>query len=152
IDLRPVSLSTYHRRLHRYGIHRSVRGKPMTGIDLREMRRRAVAKARSKRAFRVRPGSDFWSEPYRRHRQRGLEHLAYLRIVLESKSVLEVGAGIGDHTCFFVDRGCSVTTTDARADHIAIIRKRFPLVDARVLDLEDHDLEFSRAFDVVYCY
>lgn len=65
--------------------------------------------------------------------------------------MLEVGAGIGDHTSFFVDRGCTVTTSDARARNVETLRRRHPGVEARVLDL-DQPPPFVDPVEVVYCY
>ncbi len=62
------------------------------------------------------PGSPkdvFLSYHYQRHNQRRLEHLATLGLSIAGSTVLEVGAGIGDHTSFFLDRGCHVVCTEA---------------------------------------
>lgn len=94
----------------------------------------------------------FPSDHYQRHNRRRQEHLASLGIDLRGKRVLEVGAGIGDHTSFFLDRGCSVFATDARRENIAVLRRRFPAVRAAVFDIEqDDDREIGR-HDVVYAY
>lgn len=82
-----------------------------------------------------------------------LAHLATLPLDLDNKRVLEVGAGIGLHTAFFEDRGCSVLSTDGSERNVGEIARRHPHRDARVLDL-DHvdDLTPLGEFDVVYCY
>jgi len=81
------------------------------------------------------------------------EHLASLGLSLDSKRVLEVGAGIGLHTPFFLARGCTLTVTDGNLDNVAEARRRLPSVDVRFLDLEQTDdlAEFG-CFDLVYCY
>src|ERR1700682_5619401 len=56
----------------------------------------------------------FHSSSYLRHNASRQEHLATLGLDLNNKSVLEVGAGIGDHTTFFLDRGCEVLCTAPR--------------------------------------
>ena len=58
----------------------------------------------------------FRSDHYQRHNRRRQEHLATLELPIAGRSVLEVGAGIGDHTAFFTDRGCRVTATDGRPE------------------------------------
>jgi len=79
-------------------------------------------------------------------------HLASLGLDLENKRVLEVGAGIGLHTPFFLQRGCQVTVTDGRAENVAEIGRRLPSVRSAVVDLElDRPIELGR-FDLVYCY
>jgi len=79
-------------------------------------------------------------------------HLASLGLDLANKRVLEVGAGIGLHTPFFLQRGCEVTVIDGRAENVAQIGRRLPDVRSAVVDLElDRPIELGR-FDVVYCY
>ncbi|MEG4231950.1 hypothetical protein QUA40_07545 [Microcoleus sp. Pol11C3] len=56
----------------------------------------------------------FHCDGYLRHNQRKLEHLASLGLDIVGKTVLELGAGIGDHTSFFRDRSCEVIVTEGR--------------------------------------
>jgi len=60
---------------------------------------------------------DFHSVSYLRHNARRLEHLASLNLDISGRSVLELGAGVGDHTTFFLDRGCTVTCVKPRAEN-----------------------------------
>jgi SAM-dependent methyltransferase len=79
-------------------------------------------------------------------------HLGSLGLDLANKRVLEVGAGIGLHTPFFLERGCEVTVTDGRPENVAEIGRRLPNVRSAVVDLElDRPIELGR-FDLVYCY
>ena len=94
----------------------------------------------------------FHYEGYLRLNQRRLEHLASLRLPIGGKTVLEVGAGVGDHTSFFIDRSCIVTATDGRASNIAILQKRYPTVRSFTLDLDHPPAELKEEFDIVYCY
>jgi SAM-dependent methyltransferase len=103
----------------------------------------------------------FQSDLYTRHNARRLEHLASLHLDLEDRTVLELGAGIGDHSTFFLDRGCRVTAIEPRSENVAVIRSRMSLfpsvwdpnrltvVQAAVEDLDALHLE---PHDVVYCY
>jgi len=84
--------------------------------------------------------------------QRRLEHLACLDLPLAGKSVLEVGAGIGNLTDFFVDRGCRVVTTEARDANLRCLRARFPALDVRSLDLDHPGAAAIETFDIVFCY
>src|SRR5262245_57137930 len=81
------------------------------------------------------------------------DHLATLGLDLSNRTVLEVGAGIGLHTQFFIDRGCAVTITDGDSTNVAAIRERFPDRDVRILDLDlpVETVSLGR-FDIVYCY
>ena len=88
---------------------------------------------------------------YQRHNSRRLEHLASLELPLASRRVLEVGAGIGDHTSFFLDRGCEVTITEARQDNLKLLRRRYPNIEVMHLDL-DEPKPLNRTWDIAYCY
>jgi len=95
-----------------------------------------------------------FSEPgYMAHNKARQDHLASLGLPLKNKSVLELGAGIGDHTPFFLDRGCTVTITDGRPDNVKQIKNRFPASDVFTLNVERPDIYFHAPFfDIVYCY
>jgi hypothetical protein len=81
------------------------------------------------------------------------EHLASLDLPLSGKRVLEVGAGIGLHTPFFLDRGCSVLVTEGRTDNVAEMRRRYPDREICQLDLEQaEDIRAIGQFDIAYCY
>ncbi|MBA2742297.1 MAG: class I SAM-dependent methyltransferase [Actinobacteria bacterium] len=98
------------------------------------------------------PISEFQTDHYYRHNQRRLEHLATLGLPLAGRSVIEVGAGIGDHTSFFLDRGCSVLTSDGRTENVELLRRRYSRITVRQLDLDDPDPEFREQAEIVYCY
>jgi hypothetical protein len=99
----------------------------------------------------MQPREVFWSTHYVRHNQRRQEHLASLALPLSGRRVLEVGAAIGDHTSFFLDRGCEVVITEAQEQNLALLRSRYPGLDVRHLDLNDPPPEPIEV-DVVYCY
>jgi SAM-dependent methyltransferase len=98
------------------------------------------------------PARAFQSVEYLRHTQRRQEHLATLGLPLAGRSVFEVGAGIGDHTSFFLDRGCEVVVTEARPRNVRVLRQRLPGVDVRQLDLDDPPAGFDVSAQVTYCY
>jgi SAM-dependent methyltransferase len=98
------------------------------------------------------PLDTFHSYDYLRHNARRQEHLASLGLPLTGRTVLEVGAGAGDHTHFFLDRGCSVVVTEARAENLEILKARYPQLQVRELDLEKAHLPGDEKFDIVYCY
>ena len=94
----------------------------------------------------------FMHDSYQRHNRRRQEHLASLALPLAGKRVLELGAGVGDHTSFFIDRNCSVTVTDVREENIAYVRSRYPGINARLIDIEVNTPADLQAHDVVYAY
>ena len=106
---------------------------------------------------------DFHSVSYLRHNARRLEHLASLNLPLRDRSVLELGAGVGDHTTFFLDRGCSVTCVEPRGENCTLLasmmherRKEGYAAAARCRILRASALSFEpvvpESFDVVHCY
>jgi SAM-dependent methyltransferase len=122
----------------------------VSGVRQR-VRLRTRLRERKRRLGFSNPRGEFWHPYYLRHNQRRQEHLASLGLEIAGKTVLEVGAGIGDHTSFFVDRGCTVTSSDARATNVEIIRSRYPDIDVAVIDLDRPPAAIEPA-EVVYCY
>ncbi len=101
------------------------------------------------------PVESFRFPYYLRLNQRRLEHLGSLGFDLCGKRVLEVGAGIGDLTTFFLDRECPVLSTDARPEHVELISSMvvdYPLLSAAVLDLETPPPFTGQPFDIVFSY
>lgn len=94
----------------------------------------------------------FQADFYQRINQRRLEHLATLNLPVDGSTVLEVGAGIGDHTSFFIDRRCEIVSTEARPENLKVIRTRYPNIRVEQLDLDAPDPNFQGLFDIVYCY
>jgi len=80
-----------------------------------------------------------------------LDHLRSLELPLEGRSVLEVGAGVGRLTGFFLDRGCSIVVTEARGENLDELRRRRPDIDSREADVEE-SLQHLGSFEVVFCY
>jgi len=81
------------------------------------------------------------------------EHLASLGLDLKGRRVLEVGAGIGLHTPFFLQRECQVVVTDGNPENVTEIRRRHPGLKVDLVDLErDEPLHRLGQFDLVYCY
>jgi len=101
---------------------------------------------------KISPEQRFLAYHYLRHNQRRLEHLASLQLDIAGSTVLEVGAGIGDHTSFFIDRGCKIVSTDAREENLQVLRSRYPDITVRRLDMNAPDQTFNEVFDIVYCY
>src|SRR5919109_3711450 len=108
---------------------------------------------------RVSPESYFLPYHYQRINYRRLEHLASLQLNIAGSTVLEVGAGIGDLTSFFLDRGCHIVISDVRRANLEVLRSRYPNIKAVYLDLDNpsdtsstNRLLGSNGFDIVFCY
>jgi len=91
----------------------------------------------------------FHSNDYLRHNARRLEHLASLRIPVAGMSVLEIGAGIGDHSHYFIDRGCRITITEARFENLQYLRKHYPRCNVQLLHMERPSHINGSPFDIV---
>jgi ubiquinone/menaquinone biosynthesis C-methylase UbiE len=105
----------------------------------------------------------FRSPWYQRHNQRRQEHLASLQLDLVGKSVLEVGAGVGDHTFYFLDRDCPVVSLEARGENCQLFAESLQALEAAGYskasrsklvqgDVESLNGVITENFDVVYCY
>jgi SAM-dependent methyltransferase len=101
---------------------------------------------------RYTPRETFHSYHYLRHNARRLEHLASLRIPVAGMTVLEVGAGIGDHSSYYIDRGCNITITEGREENLAILRNRYPGNNIVAMDMERPNTIERSSFEVVHCY
>jgi hypothetical protein len=100
------------------------------------------------------PANCFHRDMYLVHNEKRLSHLASLDLELRNKTVLEVGAGIGDHSGFFIDRDCNVLITDARPENVAEAMRRYGNVDkveCAILNMDEPGTPLGR-FDLVYCY
>jgi SAM-dependent methyltransferase len=105
----------------------------------------------------------FHNAHYRRHNQRRQEHLASLGLNLRDRRVLEVGAGVGDHTTYFLDRGCTVLSVEPRLENCVVYanvmkeHSAYGYAGAKRCELVHSDVESLESFvkdrfDVVYCY
>ena len=100
--------------------------------------------------------SDFRDRYYLRLNQRRFEHLASLGLPLRERSVIEFGAGIGDHTPYFLDRGCRVKVTDGRDENLAVARSRHPRnerVSTMLIDVDDPPpADRIGRHEIAYCF
>lgn len=109
---------------------------------------------RIKKLFRVsiHPRTTFHSRHYLEHNRSRLEHLESLSLNLNGQTVLEVGAGIGDLTPFFLDRGCQVTALEGRRENLEILKSRYPEVAAHQIDMDQPPEGLIDTHDIVFCY
>jgi hypothetical protein len=101
---------------------------------------------------RYTPKETFHSYNYLRHNARRLEHLASLKIPVAGMTVLEVGAGIGDHSSYYIDRGCTVTMIEGREENLAVLKERYPGNNVVAMDVEQPEKIDGSPFEVVHCY
>jgi SAM-dependent methyltransferase len=94
----------------------------------------------------------FHSDWYLQLTARRLEHLASLRLEVAGATVLEVGAGVGDQSHYYISRGARVTITDARPDTVEYLKSRYPGCKVLCVDIEDPRPLRGAEFDVVHCY
>jgi cyclopropane fatty-acyl-phospholipid synthase-like methyltransferase len=100
--------------------------------------------------------STFFTNHYAQINNRRLEHLASLHLDLCDKTVLELGAGVGDLSSFFLDRNCQVTALEAREENLAVLKQRWPQIETSLVDFDQDDfLEndvLSKRYDIVFSY
>jgi 2-polyprenyl-3-methyl-5-hydroxy-6-metoxy-1,4-benzoquinol methylase len=95
----------------------------------------------------------FFSPHYQDHNRARLDHLHSLGLSLSGTRVLELGSGPGDHTGFYVERGCRVVSVDARQECLDVLSQRFPGVTTVQCDLNRPEpLRELGMFDVVHCF
>jgi hypothetical protein len=84
-----------------------------------------------------------------------------LDLDVAGKTVLEVGAGAGQHTSFFLDRGCRVLSTDGRIENVQTMRAivsaygyygKFENLELGIFDVENPGDSLPEPREIVYCY
>lgn len=101
----------------------------------------------------IRTESIFHESGYEAINRARLDHLASLGLPLANKTVLEVGAGIGDLSPFFIDKRCKIAITDGRQENVNLLRLRYPSMPLGLFDVENPMGKLvSQLFEVVFCY
>lgn len=101
------------------------------------------------------PYDDFHRDDYLEINSRRFEHLDSLSVDFVNKDILEIGAGIGDHTDHllkFAPR--SLFVTDVRDENLQILRNKFKdnhVVSIGYLDM-DNPVDLKKSYDICYCY
>lgn len=97
----------------------------------------------------------FLSPHYRAINDARIAHLDSIveRLGLAGRNlrVLELGAGIGSFTDYWLSRGFRVTATDSRSENLTALRRRCPCAETRLIDL-DNDAPPDETFDIVHAY
>lgn len=95
----------------------------------------------------------FLDKKYQLHNIARLSHLDSLGLNLRKRRVIEIGAGVGDHTYYYLIKDCFVIATDGRPELVDFIKRRFG-VNGFVLDVEkqlDEVLRMEKV-DIIHCY
>lgn len=71
--------------------------------------------------------------------------------LLKPGTALDIACGEGRHAIWLHENGWQVTAVDRNAEAIAQIRAGYPLIDARVIDLEREPLP-EATYDLVICW
>lgn len=97
--------------------------------------------------------SFFLNQHYQLHNIARLKHLESLHFDFNRKKIIELGAGIGDHTLYYLYKGALVTPIEGRKELLDIIEKRLG-IQGHLIDAEK-DLALIkkfRDFDFIHCY
>jgi SAM-dependent methyltransferase len=99
------------------------------------------------------PEAYFLTKHYQLHNIARLKHLDSLGLDLYGKKVIEFGAGIGDHTYFYLLKNCDVMSTDARPELVKFIENKFGN-RTMVLNVETDigKILSLPKFDIIHCY
>jgi hypothetical protein len=108
--------------------------------------------AAEKGAVTAKGSAVFDEAAYQEINRARLAHVDTLHLGLEGKTVLDVGAGVGDLTGFFVDKGCAVTCVEGRSENVGELKRKFPQVPSHVLNVETDPLKPLGRFQVVFGY
>ena len=101
------------------------------------------------------PYDDFHGSQYLLHNKARFDHLNDLELPIKNKSILEAGAGIGDHTEFLLQHNpTQILSIEARKENIDILSDRFhntSEVTIKNMNLDDPG-QLSDSYDICYCY
>lgn len=95
----------------------------------------------------------FLNPHYQQHNVARLQHLESLKLDLDYKTVFEFGAGIGDHSLFYLYKNCRVIASDGRPELVEFIKRRLN-IETTVLDAETQFSKISLMpkVDIIHCY
>jgi cyclopropane fatty-acyl-phospholipid synthase-like methyltransferase len=95
----------------------------------------------------------FINSQYQQHNVARLSHLDSLGLEISGKKVLEFGAGIGDHSLFYLFKNCDVTATDGREEFVRFINERLNIKTMK-LDIENEldKIKTMPNYDIIHCY
>jgi phospholipid N-methyltransferase len=102
------------------------------------------------------PYDDFHSEFYLKHNQSRFDHLNTINIDFEGKSILEIGAGIGDHTKYLLNKKpTNILALEARKENVKVLLESFKQINnvqIVLFDIENNNGFNIGKYDICYCY
>ena len=87
--------------------------------------------------------------------KRRIKHLidTYGEAFFKGKTVLEVGCGYAAIGKAMLDLGANVTVSDARGEHIEVVKERYPEIQALVMDSESATWDYPEdKYDIIIHY
>jgi len=97
--------------------------------------------------------ADFFSPSYQQNNLARLQHLESLGLDFARKNVLEVGAGTGDHSLFYLYRNCRLLAVEGRPRLATKLSRRLGIrVEVVDVDRSPEKLERLGRFDLIHCY
>lgn len=72
----------------------------------------------------------------------------YGKDFFKGKKLLELGCGYGDIGAYFASLGAKVTCSDAKQEHLDVLKKRYPFIRVVRADL-DNEWPFKEKFDII---
>jgi hypothetical protein len=110
-------------------------------------------KVRKNKKIASATNTNFFEARYQMHNIARLSHLNSLNLELNGKKVLELGAGVGDHTLFYLYKGCDVMPIEGRQELCDFIAKRFGIGAKKIdFEFESEKLTEYSNYDIVHCY
>ena len=111
---------------------------------------RSELSQRQGNAYRYPDATQAFADHYVQWRQKRIDTIVrhYGESFFAGKRVLELGCGYGDLGAEFVRLGADVTCSDARPEHLDVVRQRHPEVHTVVADL-DREWPFEGRWDLV---
>jgi hypothetical protein len=95
----------------------------------------------------------FLSSNYQTINVARLQHLDSLNLPISYKSVVDLGAGIGDHTLYYLIKNCSVMPVEGRKDLADFISSRFGIKSIQMdFEKECKKVSLIGIFDIIHCY
>lgn len=99
------------------------------------------------------PESIFHHWIYQACNKARFDHFDWMNFDLSNKTVLELAAGIGDHTEYLLNKNAIVTAVEGRQCNFDILKSKYEdRVTVALLDIETDIYYLNSQFDYIYAY